>query len=338
MKSSIIPLSEVLPEQVYRYFERQGFSRETVRWKYFDEEFNGGRERGYAWLTKDGVKGFIGMIPATVATPAGDRPMVWTCDWAVDNPQTSPGIGMRLIAKVHKNYDFVAGVGGSEFTHAIIPRMDTLTVPDAAVFLHLPLRLGTLLKKLEARVGFLPRLSRTPLRNLPLPRKKIRGRGSARIADGVAGSLAGLFDAPASGHCRVRYDQAFLEWVGRSPGLRALSCYSSETKPSAAALFWCSRNDPRVWRIAFRSEPGARDHLQSVLSDAAQRVFEEGGAILSAIVSHLDTSELELLKENGFVEGSVRWPLYIPAKAEPSPRIEDLAQLSYLDTDLAAHF
>ncbi len=53
IRKSFVPLSSVPRPAVLDYLERRGESRVIMEWKYFDEAFNRGRERGYVWL-RDG--------------------------------------------------------------------------------------------------------------------------------------------------------------------------------------------------------------------------------------------------------------------------------------------
>lgn len=333
---SIVPLSSVAPDLLVDYLARKGFTPANTRWKYFDEASAPSRERGYVWLNKDRVRGFIGMIPVTLATIAGDRDMVWTCDWSLEDPDRSPGIGVKLLARVRSDYPFVGGVGGSDDTHSIVPQMNTRTVSGAAVFLHRPLRLAALLEKAEERLAFLPKLSRTGLGKLRLPRK--RGRAPVAVVEGVAPSMGTLFDRPADGHCRVRYSQGHLEWyLGRCPHVRVLSLLCGDpAAPAAGALLWRHRDDPLHWRAAYRTLPGAE--LDPVLAAAADRAASEGGAVLSSVVSSLDAPEIAAMKTAGYLEGSVRWPLYIPEGHGPEWCRQGFSAMSYLDTDLACTF
>lgn len=341
MKSSILPMSSVPAELVRDYLQGLGLTADIADWKYFDREFNRGRERGYVWFSRERVRGFIGVIPVTVATPAGDRDMVWTCDWSVEEWDRNPGVGVRLLRKVQDLYGFVGGVGGSDHTHSILPRMQTCTVSGAAVFLHLPLRAGALFEKLEERFSFLPKLSRTPLGGVPLLRRKPAKKvGAATFQDGVSPSLALLFDQPAAGLCRVRHGLSFLEWqIGRCPGIRSMSCLAVEGGgPAAGALLWSPLDKPGYWRVVLRSLPGADELLETVLTQVVERLTAERATLVSTLVSYLDRSALDLLTRSGFVEGSQRWPLYIPERDEPGSCQEGFCQMSYLDSDLACRF
>ena len=334
MKSSIFPLSDVPRDEVAAYLQARGLSAAVIAWKYYDEGFNRGRNRAFVWRSKERVKGFIGLIPCTLSTPAGDREMVWTCDWSLADPQRSPGMGILMLKKVHAEYGFVGGVGGTDDTHASVPRMNTRSIESTAITMHRPLRVGALLERAERRLRWLPRLSGGFVGALRLPRP--RGGGVAvEVVSGVDAGLAALFDAPRPGPCRPRYDHAYLDWqVGRRPGVRSMSLIARKGgAPVAGALLWACGHQPKHWRAAFRSVPGAGNALRAVVAMAAERAAGEGGILLSAMLSHLDGETLAALRAARFLEGSERQPLYITW--EDGTAEEGFADLSYLDTDLA---
>lgn len=337
MRSSIVPLRSVSPELALVYLRQQGLTPEVATWKYFDEAFNRGAERGYVWLSKERVKGFIGIIPAKLATPTGDRDMVWTCDWSVEEWDTNPGIGIKLLKKVQSTYGFVGGVGGSDYTLALVPRMETRTVKGAAVTLRLPLRFGPLLEAAERRIPYLPKLSRTGLKSIRLPR---RGRApnlqNATFRKGASRALAPLFDRPATGVCHVRHEQTYLDWIARHPGTKAFSCLvGDDGAPAAGAFLWSRPDQPGSWRAVFRSAPEADDALRSAIVQVSGKLSADGASLLSTMVSHTDAAALALLGNHGFVEVGQRWPLLIPERDEPGSCQEGFTQMSYLDTDFA---
>jgi hypothetical protein len=335
MKSSILPLSAVPREAICAYLLGRGLSEERVGWKYYDDAFNRGRERGYASLRDGRVQGFIGVIPCTVATPAGERPMVWTCDWSIEDPRRSPGIGILLLKHVYKCHDHAAAVGGSDDTRAALPRL-VATFEGAAAFLHLPLRSGALIEKLEQRVGWMPRLSRTALGRLPLPRRRPKD-GAAVFREGVAQEIGALLSlAPADGSCAPLYDAGYLDWqVGRCPGITSFSCLVGTGAEAAGALVWTG-GDRRHWRMALRAAPRGAAQLDAVVRAVAERVALEGGVLLSAMVARRDAELIAALRRLRFLEGSQRWPLYLSFPHGACD--EGFSRLSYLDTDLAGHF
>lgn len=335
MKSSIVPLSAVSAKLACAYLMQQGMNAETARWKYFDETYNQGRERGFVWFSNERVRGFIGMIPVTVATPAGDRNMVWTCDWSVEEWNRNPGIGVRLLSKVQSTYGFVGGVGGSDYTQAIVPNMATRTVADAAVSLRLPLNLKPLLEAAERRLQFLPKLSRTALRQVPLRKRRPLKSGEVRFEQGVSPALAPLFDQSAAGVCCVRYNLAHLAWVGRRPGAVALSCLVGDARhPAAGALLLSHQNRSDQWQVIFRSNSNGGAALETLIASVVAKLVEMRASLLASIVSSRDEEVLNLLIVQGFRERS-RMPLYIPEGDGPGSCQEGFRHMSYLDTDLA---
>jgi hypothetical protein len=340
LKSSIQPLSAVQPEQVIEYLTGKGvgrgLTREEVLWKYFDEEFNVGRERGFAWVKDGRVRGFIGCIPATRGTPAGNRELVWTCDWSVEEPARNPGIGIRLLSKVHKSTEFTAGVGGSADTHATVPRMRTRSVNDIAVTMRRPLRFGPVLELLEKRLRFMPQLSDGSLGRLMLPvPKRPAGMPESTVFNGVAVTeLAPLFDQPAGRIARVRYDARHLAWLGRFPGTEFRTFYLAAGDQSVGALLWSVPREPSRWRFAVRHSPGAERLLDPVITDLIGALCAKSAAMISTMVSSHDDAVLDCLKKRRFVEVGSRLPLYIPEIEGPAGCAEGFVDMSYLDVDL----
>lgn len=340
-KSSIQPLSTTDPEQVVDYLTNAGIGRgltaEEVRWKYFDAAFNDGRERGFAWMKDGRVRAFIGCIPATRSTIVGDGEMIWTCDWSTEEPSKNPGIGVLLLSKVHKSTEFTAGVGGTADTHATVPRMRTRSVHDVAVTLRRPLRSAPLLKHIEKRLPFLPKLSGTGLGRIPIPvPKRPPGLPHSVITPGVAvAQLAPLFDQPACGIARVRYDSRHLAWLGRYPGAEFRSLHLVDGPRAAGALLWSVPREPGQWRFALRHTPGSENLLDAVIADLANLLLTMEATTVSTMVSSLDHAVLASLKRSRFMEVGARAPLYITDLEGPAGCAEGFADISYLDTDLA---
>lgn len=333
-------MSAAPQDQIEEYLMGSGVGRDLrrdeVRWKYYDAEYNRGRERGFAWLSKGRVRGFIGWFPATLSTPAGDREMVWTCDWSVEESERNPGIGILLLSKVQKTYGFVGGVGGSGDTVSIVPRMRTRTVAGNAVPLRRPLRFRPLLEQVERKLRFGPRLSGTRLGAFPLPRRRRPGRlPGTRIQSGVdAAALAPLFDRPADGVCRIRYDAGHLAWLGRCPLAEFETFYLQQGSAAAGALLWRLHEQADRWRLVLRSTRDGETVLEAVIADVAERLSRTSANLVSTIVSSHDGTALTLLKRHGFIEAE-RWPLYIPELEGEGGCPEGFADMSYLDTDLA---
>lgn len=313
----------------------RGYSPAEVRWKYFDEEFNQGRERGYASVKDGRVRGFVGMIPASVSMPdGGERDLIWTCDWAVDEPEKNPGIGILLLTKVHRTYGLVAGVGGTDFTRSIVPRMNTHVVADAVTVLRRPLRLRSLLEGAERAASFLPSLSGTALSHVPLPLRNQPAGANPTFSNGVSHQVAALFDQPAQGIASVRYDGRHLAWLARSPSLEVRSCHFGTDDFAAGAILWRRHHHPTRWRMALRATRGGELLLEPLLACLLRYLRDqEAASLVSIAVSNADNSLLSTLKRHGFLTGG-RHDLYINKGEGFSGCENGFAPMTYLDTDL----
>jgi hypothetical protein len=313
----------------------RGLRASEVHWKYYDAEFNHGRERGYAWLKDGRVQGFIGWIPAQVATPVGDRDMVWTCDWSVERPDTNPGIGILLLAKVQKKFGFVGGVGGSADTNSIIPRMRTRTIAGNAVQMRRPLRVALFLERIEGKVSAFPKLSETAVGRVKLPRRTVPGSRAVSFSKGVnVAAIAPLFDQPASKQCRVRYEARHLCWLGRYPEADFETAYLGAGSGSAGAILWRMRWAPNRWRMAIRWDANGEELVEPLVAGVLGRLEGTSANIVSTIVSSHDQVNLEQLKRQGFIQSAERLPLYIPEYEGAGGCQDGFAGMSYLDTDL----
>ncbi|MBC7973475.1 MAG: hypothetical protein H7138_00715, partial [Myxococcales bacterium] len=131
MLRAIVPLSEVPRSHVEdylrastRYFGALGdAAAAAVGWKYYDEAFNRGRNRGFAWVKDGRVRGFIGIVPAALARGDDVVPLQWTCDWGLADPKATPGMGILLLRKVTADGAPTATMGGNANTRALVPRL-----------------------------------------------------------------------------------------------------------------------------------------------------------------------------------------------------------------------
>lgn len=344
--SGILEFARADPELVREYFVRRGYSTDLIEWKYFDARFNRSRERGYVWINEGRVKGFIGLIPFKLTEVSGTRKVVWTCDWHVEEAQLKPGVGVLLLRKAMASNPYLATLGGNEITRAIVPRLASKTVPDAAVAFHLPLRLAAALDRLQrlypefGRMAAFRRMTRSPLTKMPLrPWLSRRSRDPLKWVDGVSPSSAHLFSmGTADGAPEPVYDREHLEWqLVRCPKVRSISCFlGAPEQPDAAGLLWSSVERPLYWRAAFKAFPDKADALELLVAAASREVHRRKGAALSVLCSLGDIPLQRALKRRGFVQERSKVPLSL--LSWPDSDIEPYAGLSYLDADLGYLF
>jgi hypothetical protein len=357
LQRSIVPLSEVPRARVEDYLRAstsyfRGRDSAAIGWKYYDEAFNRGRNRGFAWVKDGRVRGFIGIVPGLVARGSEVVPLHWTCDWGLEDPKATPGMGILLLRRVTAAGEHAATMGGNANTRTLVPRLAARSFEGAGLHLWRPLRTAALLHLAAARAPVLGRLAPTALGKLPLPWLVRRPRRHVRITEGVAPSLDALFDAQRPTAWTARYDVPHLQWaLERCPGIVSGSCYvEGDRGPVAGAVLWhSSASAIRHVRFALWATPGADDAAAQVVGEVIRCARSRGGALISALVGRWDTAELAVLRRAGFFPRAGPLPLYVFAHAGAGPGAgpgsgrDDrlgggLGGLNYLATDLAQRF
>lgn len=353
MQRSIVPLSEVPRAQVEDYLRAstsyfRGRGSAAIGWKYYDEAFNRGRNRGFAWVKDGRVRGFIGIVPGLVARGSEVVPLHWTCDWGLADPKATPGMGILLLRRVTAAGEHAATMGGNANTRTLVPRLAARSFEGAGLHLWRPLRTAALLHLAASRAPALGRLAPTALGRLPLPWRVPRARSRVRISDGVAPGLDVLFEAQRPAAWTARYDVPHLQWaLERCPGIVAGSCHvDGDRGPVAGAVLWYSdASAVRHVRFALWATPGADDASAQVVGEVIRCARSRGGALISALIGRWDTAELAVLRRAGFFPRAGPLPLYVfapggtgPGAGMPGDLGAGLGGLNYLATDLAQRF
>lgn len=329
--SRFLPLHEVPRSAVEVFLRTRGVEPAVIDWKYFDSDFNSGQPRGYVWSFDGVVRGFVGLIPYVLVTPGGPQRAAWTCDWALETPDSAPGMGILLYRKVAEAQGWLTALGGNEVTRRMLPRMATHTVEGAANVWHKPVRTGIFLRKLGGRIG--QRLARTRLGQLPLSTALRRRPRGVEVANGVAEELAPFL---SKGRLQTgpQYELDYVRWqIARCPVLRAMTFWSSD---SCAALAWHPLDEVETWRATMWLT-GDPYEAPLVLTELLRTAGERGAAVVSLLSSPGEKTLNALLRRAGFLRARAPRPLYLfapPGAEYPS----EFARHSWLDTDLAYRF
>jgi hypothetical protein len=338
---SIVPLSEVPRPLVEAYLRaRTSYFRDrapaAVAWKYYDVAFNRGRDRGFVWLRDDRVRGFIGLIPAAMARGAEVVPLAWTCDWGLDDPAGTPGMGVHLLRRAVAAGPHTATLGGNKHTTTLVPRMAACTFDDAGISYWRPLTSAAVLRLLGTRLAPLGRAADTPLGRVPIPRPRRRAAARVRLDAGIAPELDALFTAARPPAWTARYDVDYLRWaLERCPGIVCATLLVAGTAaPVAGAVAWYAADAPiRTVRFACWSEPGARDATEAVVAATAGWARRVGAEGVATIAGRWDVEQRDALERVGLRRRASTRPLYVFA-----PHLDALGGLNYLATDLAQRF
>src|ERR1700730_17741318 len=99
-----------------------------LRWKYWSEREDFREPRSYV-IEKDGrIVAHAGLWPVTLRTGPTIERGVHMVDWAAD--PTAPGVGVSLLQRLTKSFDFVYSIGGSEMTQDVLPKLGFRTVAE----------------------------------------------------------------------------------------------------------------------------------------------------------------------------------------------------------------
>lgn len=330
-------MSTVSPDLVKDYLFSKGETSAAIEWKYFDNTFNNGRERGFVYLYNGKVAGFMGLIPFTVRLDTQVIESAWSCDWYRE-PHTPGPMGIMLIKASLRSYKLIYSLGGNQTTKLLLTKLSQKAIADAGIVFYKPLRLGGVLKPAARKIGYSFLESVGFLNAIPLLNVR-KGRSSlATIHWGVSRDASTVMIPPSDARSLPLYDLNYVDWqVGRCPALISATCISRlSTSPRAALFFWRTVDTVDFWRIAIISQVDAYEEIDDILTSVLEHIYQHGGSLISVLISRLDLDLHRLLKAKGFVAGARR-PLYILTSDSKGPT-EELQRLSFLDTDWAYRF
>ncbi|MEM9973382.1 MAG: hypothetical protein AAF771_04320 [Pseudomonadota bacterium] len=329
--TTIVRLDEAPTAAVRAYLEARGYAPEYVAWKYFDDVFNAGRNRGFVALADGEVVGFIGLIPFR-ADVAGTRvDTAWTCDWSVEDAKAGPTAGLMLLKKATQAHAHVYHIGGNDITFRIYSRLAAYTDAEAACDYVLRLRLASQLDRLVARKPRYAPLSAVPgVGRIPIKRSALRGGEALAVEPGAsAATLDALAAHRASGPVAPAYDGAYIDWqIGRCPGCSYMSCVGPD---GAVGFLWQSRERPKQARIALFAGEGQGELVLRSLARAADSAGAESVRLRAASA---DAEMRTLLTGLGFEEKQ-SLPYFAFSTAPVPGPATTMASLSYLDVDEA---
>jgi hypothetical protein len=229
-------------------------SPSMLRWKYWDPREDCPEPRSFV-MERDGrIIAHVGLWPVTVRTHAKNERGFHAMDWAAD-PQ-SLGAGVSLFMRLTKSYDFVYGMGGSEMTRSILPRLGFRKVAEALTWSR-PLRPWRQMLKHQSKDLRLPlRLARNIWWSRIPPRLVPRVWAAVELGLGSVGWPAAL--SGERGETFFRYLQQCpvapcltfqIASEGRTVGFFALSVVGEQAR---LAGVWLENPSPDLWKIAFQ--------------------------------------------------------------------------------------
>lgn len=325
----ILPLSEVQPSLLLAYLADRGFSESMIQWKYFEESFNRGRERGYCAVQGGEMIGFMGVIPVELRRGAETRLDHWVCDWSIRDPLGHKGLGGAIAEAVLRSSGRMIAYGGTEAAKKRWRLKAASYDLEAGHVFRKHLTLGSYISGLQRR-GLWPK----SLRLLGIRHMPVIGRqpvfGDVRITRGVDPAVERLFE-PAADQWRPAYSLSDLRWqLEHCPAVEAWTALSEEE--DAAVLLWREKDGGETWKVALLARGGGLLRLRRCITAGIQHAVRHGGASMLAVISRLDSSFKEVLTELGFRRSGTVHPIHF-LDTNPRQIPSTLERLSFLDSD-----
>lgn len=335
--SVILPLSETPPAEVCDYLLTQGMSREVIAWKYFDADFNRGRNRGWVWMADGEVHGFLGQIPFQIGRGDLRYDAHWFTDWSVDETQRNTMSGLRLLSHAIASCAQPMSVGGNDTSTPILERIAEHTDLTATSEYRRVLRFAPLTRGIGRRLPWLNFLQAGWLGRMPVTR--LRVTGGSPMTHGVAPEIAALLQEAPAQHWAACYDLEFLRWqIGRCPGLRSLTIMDQKHDPQMAVVAW-TQEPGSLWRMVFwQREPSNFAVAERVLVDSLAHLLRLGAAEVSCMISRWDSDAAAALSGAGFRDAGFQRPLYFFDGPEGSLRLRELQRVHFLAADIGHRF
>jgi len=225
----------------------------VLRWKYWVPRPDWSDPRSFVIEKGGQIVAHAGLWPVTVRTGSGVERGAHMIDWASD-PQT-PGVGVSLLQRLTKSYDFIYSIGGSDMTQAILPKFGFRVSTKALTFAR-PLRPWRQMLQHQSKDVRLP---------LRLARNFWWSRTPARVlTPGWVATEAAASDVSGTEVLTADRDGSFFHYLQQCPAARFLGFHilnegrksgffalSVVGKQARLAGLWLENPSSECWRIAF---------------------------------------------------------------------------------------
>ena len=205
------------------------FQLEALRWKAFDAHPFVAPPRSFGVWHEKRLIGHGTVAPLRFLTPAGEVTAHVVIDWAAD-PDTR-GSGVAIYQKLSRLTAMQIGIGGSDDTRAMLPRMRMRVHQNIGVYER---RERVVAHHLSSRLDWKTpaRIARDWGRNLQRPGLAEPGELTARRVPAFCKEAGVPMPSPGDGVCSER-TPAFLDFALRCPAAR-MEGYVFEVQGKAA--------------------------------------------------------------------------------------------------------
>jgi hypothetical protein len=270
---------------------------EHLHWKYWRERPDWSGPRSFVLTDGRSLLAHGAVVPGTMHWGERQGRVIHMIDWAARSEAL--GAGVMLMKHIGRMTDFLLGIGGSDDTLAIMPRIGYQHCGAVRGYARTLNPLGILRRPTRAPWKRGPRMARSLLWILSAPRKELGGWAVRRIGADEVDQLGAVLPAPQPGLTLFQRSTALLrhalacpivpvelyalERGGRIGGYFMLSFAPGQARLADA---WMASADALDWHaLAHAAVQQARRHggIAELTAWASDPGF---GAILSACGFH----------------------------------------------------
>lgn len=300
---------------------------EHLQWKYWQERPDWPGTRSYVLTNGRDLLAHGAVVPGTLCWDGQRARVIHMIDWAAR--RDALGAGVILMKHIGGLADFLLGVGGSNDTLSIMPRIGYVARGEVTGYVRTLAPLGILRRPVRPEWKRGPRIVRSALWCWSAPRTQLNGWSARRMELGELDELRSVLPRERPGlaiferspmllrhmlACPIVPVEAFVLERGGQIGGYFLLSYA----PGQARLIdgWMSSADPADWRA---------------LTHAAVQASRQHGGMAELVAWASDPYFAQTLRESGF-HARLTLPIYLrPSVGETIPR--EILRVHMIDND-----
>lgn len=300
---------------------------EHLDWKYWRERADGSGPRSYVLTDGSTLLAHGAAVPGTLCWSGGRSRAIHMIDWGAR--REAIGAGIFLMNQIGRLTDVLFGVGGSNDTLTIMPRIGYQPRGSVTGYVRTLAPLGILRRPSASRWKRLPRMGRSVLWCMSAPRGDLRGWAVRRLGADEVEQVEAVLPQPRAGLAVFERDAALLRHALACP-IVPVELYALERSGRIGGYFllsyapgqarladcWMASEDPADWRA---------------LAHAAVREARRHGGMAELVAWASDPGFAQVLQSSGFHE-RLTLPIHLRSSGREAAPQQTL-RIQMLDSD-----
>lgn len=306
---------------------RPHVEQEHLEWKYWRERSDWHGPRSYVLTDGRELFAHAAIIPGTLRWGSHEARVVHLIDWAAR--RDVPGAGVRLMMHIGRLADFLLGIGGSQDTLTIMPKLGFQPSGDVTGYVRTLAPLRILRRPVPSLWKLVPRIARSALWSISAPRPDLGGWEVCRIEIGDVDRVCASLPAPRPGLAVLGRNAEVLRQALVCP-IVPMELYALERSGQIGGYFLLSYAPGQARLADCWMDSGDLEDWRAVVNAVVLQAQCKGGiAELTAWSS--DPVLEQALRACGF-HARLRLPIYLrPANRERIP--SETLRVQMLDDD-----